>query len=85
MPPVILLDHLHTRTAVLGNLINISAFEQSKADIGMPQAVAGADMAIAVEFQIELVKDGIHQFAWRLPKYRIGRFELLAITDTLEG
>ena len=60
MPPVIFLDHLDAGAAVLGDLINISAFEQSEADIGMPQTVTGADMPIAVEFQIEFVKDGIH-------------------------
>lgn len=85
MPPVIFLDHLDTGPAVLGDLINISAVEQSKADIGMPQTVTGADMSISVEFQIELVKDGVHQFAWRLPEYRVCRFKLLAITDALEG
>jgi len=49
MPSVKLLDHLDAGAAVLCDLINVCAFEQSKADIGMPQAVAGADVAIAVE------------------------------------
>ena len=60
MPPVIFLDHLDTGAAVLGNLINIRAFEQSKTDIGMPQTVTGTDMSIAVEFEIQFVKDGVH-------------------------
>ena len=54
MPPVIFLDHLDTGTAVLGDLINISTFEQAKADIGMPQAVTGADMPIVTELQDSL-------------------------------
>ena len=27
----------------------------------MPQTVTGADMTIAVEFQIQLVENGVHQ------------------------
>src|SRR3546814_193691 len=51
----------------------------------MPQAVAGADVAIAVELQIQLVEDGVHQLARRFPEYPVGRFELLALANALEG
>ena len=85
MPPVEFFDHLHARAAVLGDLINIRPFEQTKADIGMSQAVAGPDMPIAVELQIELVEDRVHQLARRLPEYAVGRFQLLALADPLEG
>src|SRR3546814_18913233 len=51
----------------------------------MPQAVAGADVAIAVELQIQLVEDGVHQLARRFPEYPVGRFELLAFANALEG
>ena len=50
----------------------------------MPQTVAGTDVAIAVEFQIELVEDSVHQLARRLPEYPIGRFELFALANPLE-
>lgn len=49
------------------------------------QAVACADVAIAVELQIQLVEDGVHQLPWRLPEYPVGRFEPLALADALEG
>ena len=55
MPPIIFLNHFYTRAAVLGDLINICPFEQAKVEIGMPQAVTGADVTIPVEFQIQLV------------------------------
>ena len=54
MPPVKLLDHLDTGAAVLGDLISIRTFEQAQADIGVPQAVTGADMPIATELQDSL-------------------------------
>ena len=85
MPPVELLYHFDASAAVLSDLINISAFEQSQADIGMPQAVAGADMAIAVKLQIQLVENRVHQFARRFPEDAIGRLELLALANALEG
>ena len=50
------LDHLDASAAILGNLIDVSSFEQTKTDVSMPQTVAGADMAIAVELQIQFVE-----------------------------
>ena len=54
------LDHLDTGAAILGNLIDVGSFEQTKADVSMPQTVAGADMTIAVELQVEFVEQRIH-------------------------
>src|SRR3546814_8670609 len=85
MTSVKLLDHLDTGAAVLGDLINVRPFEQSEADIGMPQAVAGADVAIAVELQIQLVEDGVHQLARRFPEYPVGRFRSEEHTSELQS
>lgn len=35
MDGIVLLDHLDRRAAILGNLVDIGAFDQSHADIGM--------------------------------------------------
>src|SRR3546814_8403941 len=50
----------------------------------MPQAVACAYVAIAVELHIQLVEDGVHQLARRLPEDAIGWFELFAFANALE-
>src|SRR5580704_1916163 len=42
------LDHLDASPAVLGNLIDVSSLHQTKADVGMPQAVARSQIAVAV-------------------------------------
>ncbi len=52
MPPIIFLDHLDAGAAVLGDLIDVGAFEQPQADVCVSQAVAGANMVIAIEFEI---------------------------------
>lgn len=74
MPAIVFFDHLDAGAAILSNLIDVRAFEQAKANVCMPQTVTGADMTIAVEFQIQLIEDGIHQLARRLPEYLVGRF-----------
>jgi hypothetical protein len=45
-----LLDHLHAGAAVLSDLVDVGAFHQAHADIGVPEAVRGAPVAVAVEF-----------------------------------
>src|SRR3546814_15345113 len=53
--------------------------------MGRPQDVACADVAIAVELQIQRVEDGVHQLARLLPEDAIGWFELFAFANALEG
>src|SRR3546814_11246890 len=84
MPSVIFLDHLDTGAAVLGDLIDVRAFEQAKADVSMPQTVAGAGMTTAVEFQVQLVENRVHQLARRFPENPVGRLESLALSNPLE-
>src|SRR3546814_17619309 len=53
--------------------------------MGRPQDVACADVAIAVELQIQRVEDGVHQLARLLPEDAVGWFELFAFANALEG
>src|SRR3546814_568231 len=54
------------------------------ADVSMPQTVAGAGMTIAVEFQVQLVENRVHQLARRFPENQVGRLESLALSNPLE-
>ena len=67
------LDHLHAGAAVLGDLINVRPLHQSQADIGMPQAVGGPALALAVEFEVLLLKDEFEQLAMGIGKHEVGR------------
>ena len=49
---VILLDHLDAGAAVLGDLVDVGAFHEPHTDIGMPQAVSSARIAIAVRLEL---------------------------------
>ena len=42
------LDHLDAGAAVLGDLINVRAFHQPKADIRVPKTVGGASIAVSI-------------------------------------
>src|SRR5665213_563812 len=45
---VIFLDHLNAGAAVLRNLINVRAFHETQADVGVPQAVRRAGLSFTV-------------------------------------
>jgi hypothetical protein len=59
MRRVEIFDHLNTRAAVLGDLINVRSLHEPQADVGMPQAVKGSALGIAVELKVKLAEDGI--------------------------
>ena len=71
---IIFLDYLDAGVTVFGDLINVGSLHKSETGIGMPQAVASADVAMTVEFQIQFIEDGVHQLARRLLEYLVGRF-----------
>ena len=56
---VMLLDHLHAGTAVLGDLVDVCALHQPKADVSVAKAVGRAAVAFSVEFQPFLVEDTV--------------------------
>jgi len=56
-----LLNHLDAGAAILGDLVNVGALHEPQANVRMPETVCGATVAVAVEFQPFLCKDGIEQ------------------------
>ena len=67
MRSVIFFDHLDTCPAVFCNLVDVRAFHEPQADIGMTQAVSRASLLVAVKFQILLFQDVVEHFdviAW---------------------
>lgn len=52
MHRVVLLDHFHTRAAVLRDLINVRTFQQAERDVAVAQRVERASVALAVKFEI---------------------------------
>src|SRR5438552_1599848 len=48
MSGVVFFDHFHACPTILRNLINISAFQESKTNVGMSQTVKGALDALAL-------------------------------------
>lgn len=54
MRRIVLFDHLDRRAAVLGDLVDVRTFHEPEADIGMPQAIGRAPIAVAVELQAGL-------------------------------
>ena len=51
----------------------------------MPETVEGPDITIAVLFHVQLVQQGIQQFAWRLPEHPVGRLEPLRLRYGSKG
>ena len=46
-----LLDHFHAGAAVFCDLIDVSAFHEAHADVGMAKAVGGAPVPVAVKLE----------------------------------
>src|ERR1700722_14800180 len=46
------LDHLDARAAVLRDLVDVGAFEEAEADVGVPEAVCGALVAVAIDLKL---------------------------------
>ena len=59
MRGVVFFDHLDAGAAVLGDLVDVRAFEEAQADIGMAQGVGGPPVAVPVEFELVLAQDGV--------------------------
>ena len=68
MRRVIRLDHLDARSAVLGDLVDVSAFHQAHTDVGMPQAVDCARLTLSIHLQVQLLKNGVEELPRELGK-----------------
>ena len=60
---IVFLDHLHARAAVLRDLVDVSTFHKSQADVGMAQAVRRSRSAVAIEAKILFVEDRLEKLA----------------------
>jgi hypothetical protein len=66
------LDHFDAGAAVLGNLVNVSAFHEAHADVGMTQTVGGAPVPVAVRLEFGPGENPVEQFDVIAGKNRIG-------------
>src|ERR1035437_7171919 len=81
---VVFLDHLNAGAAVLRDLINVRAFHETQADVGVPQAVGRAGLSFTVFLEAFFVQDGVEELTVGLRKNRIGRLRLVSLDQPLE-
>src|ERR1035441_6830720 len=81
---VVFLDHLNAGAAVLRDLINVRAFHETQADVGVPQAVGRAGLSFTVFLETFFVQDGVEELPVGLRKNRIGRLRLVPLDQPLE-
>lgn len=51
------------RPAILHDLVDICAFYQTQANVGMAEVVSGARLTAAISFQFLFIENGVKQFA----------------------
>src|ERR1039457_5663528 len=81
---VVFLDHLNAGAAVLRDLINVRAFHETQADVGVPQAVGRAGLSFTVFLEAFFVQDGVEELTVGLRKNQIGRLRLVPLDQPLE-
>ena len=79
MHGIVLFDHLNRSTAVLGDLINISSFEQTKRNIAVPQAIERAAMALPIRFKAYFLQHRVEHLELVFGKQQIRRLDKIAI------
>ena len=84
MGGVVFLDHLDTGAAVLRDLINVRAFHETQADVGVPQAIGRAGLSLTIFLEAFFVQDGVEELPVGLWKYDIGRLRLVPLDQPLE-
>jgi hypothetical protein len=67
------LDHLDAGAAVLRNLIDVGAFHEAHADVGVAKAVGGAPVPVAVELEFGPSQNAVEQLDVIPRKDMIGR------------
>jgi len=58
---VVFLDHFDTGAAVFRDLVNVRAFHETQADVGMPEAVSCAGLSVAVLLEAFFVEDCVEE------------------------
>ncbi len=79
------LDHLNAGPAVFGYLVNVRAFHQPEADIGMAEAVGRSDISIPVFFQFKFFQNAVHLACRRFAEDQISGFSRMAFLHSQEG
>ena len=79
MNRIVFFDHLNAGATVFGYLVDISAFHESNADIGVAKAVGGAPVAFAVKLQTFFRKDRVEQLPVALGEYEIRRGRIIPL------
>lgn len=73
MGGVVFLDHLDAGATVLRDLINVRAFHETQADVGVPQAIGRAGLSLTIFLEAFFVQDGVEELAVGLRKNPVGR------------
>lgn len=67
-----LLDYLDAGATVFGDLVDIRAFDQAHADVGVAQVVGRAKLAVPILLEVQFVQNGVEQYALDLAEDQIG-------------
>jgi hypothetical protein len=67
-----LLDHLHTGSAVLPDLVDVGAFHQPEADVGMAKAVEGPSLPLAVDLEVLFLENSIEENVMPAREHLVG-------------
>jgi len=85
MHRVVLLDHLDTRPAILGDLVDVRAFEQPERNVAVAQGIERPPVALAIELQPFLFQDPVELLLVVNREQTVGRFRLIAFNHPLNG
>lgn len=73
MDGIVLLDHLDAGSTVLCDLVDVRAFHEAHADIGVPQAVGRARLTVTVQLEAGSFQQVVEQFDMVAGKHLVGR------------
>jgi hypothetical protein len=79
------LDHLDAGAAVLRDLVNVRAFHEAQADIGVAQAVSRAGLPLAVLLQSLFFEDRVEELPLEFRKDAVRGLRLVPLRQPLEG
>ena len=83
MHRIVLLNHLDTSPAILGNLVDVCAFQKPERDVAVPQRIEGSAVALSVEFQVNLGQNVIQLLVMICRKKTVGRFRWISFFQPL--
>src|SRR5215831_8019289 len=84
MRGIVLFDHLDAGAAVLRNLIDVGAFQETETYVGMSQTIRGTLVAVAIDFQLFLFKDCVEEITLTIWKQPLRRLWVVPFLQALE-